>query len=175
MKKVIMISMLFATLIIVSLFYAKSNDTNSYATPKEALINEMDSPWEMVEIIDTKILEDQDYAYVFFYSKMKERQNYFVVSEFKRNKNGWKFINMFGGGKLIESNANGSLYFGGVEDGEYYGLATSDVNAVKLGDLQAELIPLNKDFKIWIFYNPNAEDIKNDLRFLDKTGNEITP
>ncbi|WP_227940397.1 hypothetical protein [Alkalihalobacillus deserti] len=78
---------------------------------------------------------------------------------------------MFGGGNIVEDNANGGLSVGDVESGEYYGLATSNVSTVKLGHLEAKLIPLDeKDMKIWIFFNPTSEDMKSKPDFLDKDG-----
>jgi hypothetical protein len=135
------------------------------------LENVKNSSLEVLEIIDKKVLKSNNYAYVFFYSQMNEPKDYYVVSEFEKGKYGWRFVRMFGGGNIVEDNANGSLSVGDVESGKYFGLATSNVSTVKLGNLEAELIPLDeKDMKIWIFFHLTSEVMENRLEFLDKDG-----
>jgi hypothetical protein len=172
MKKVIYVIGVALIFVIGLMVYFEFEERNSsYSTPEEALKNKEYLSYEIIDIIETRILKENNYAYVFYYSQRNEPYDYFVISEFEEGKYGWKFVSLLGGGLINQSNANGSTRIGGVEDGEYYGLATSEVSTVKLGLREAELIPLNvKDMKIWIFYNPSPEVIKNELEFYDNNG-----
>jgi hypothetical protein len=170
-KKVYIFSAIIIVIIGLIVYLDWSERNSSFATPEEALENIKNSSLEVLEIIDKKVLEANNYAYVFFYSQMDEPKDYYVVSEFEKGKYGWQFVRMFGGGNIVEDNANGGLTVGGVESGKYYGLATSNVYTVKLGHREAELISLaEKDMKIWIFFNPTSEDMESKLEFLDKDG-----
>ncbi|MBM7661197.1 hypothetical protein JOC85_001969 [Bacillus mesophilus] len=124
----------------------------------------------MYDTFETKIVENQNYGYTFSYSQVGEGEHY-IISEFKKGKYGWRFVKMYGGGVITADNANGGLMVGGPDNGTYHGLATSDVYEVTLGHLKAELISLEvKDMKVWMFINPTAEDMENELVFIDENG-----
>ena len=147
---------------------------NNYASPEEALENVKEPSWEMQELIDTRVLESEDYAYVFFYSELDNAKDTLVISELEKGNSGWKHLKMVGL-SIKEGNANGSTSVGGVEDGIYYGLATNDVASVKLGYNDAEIIPLTeKNMKAWVFYNPTFEDLEKDLKFNNANGDLLT-
>jgi hypothetical protein len=165
---VLIVTVLFVVGLLSYLDWYERN--SSYSSPDEALNHVKNPPFEVVEVIDTKILEDQNYGYVFFYSNVGEGDHY-IVSEFEKGKYGWRYVGMFGGGRITEDNANGRLMVGESENGPYHGLATANVSAVTLGHLKAELISLeDKDMKMWIFFNLTSEDMDNELVFLDEEG-----
>jgi hypothetical protein len=143
----------------------------TYSTIEEALENVVDPSWELIEIIDKRIYEEDNYGYIFFYSQLSEPKEYYVVAEFKKEKNGWSFENMFGGGPIKIQEGGASHYSGGYEDGEQFGLANPDVISVRLGNREADLIPLDqKDLKIWFFYKPTLEDVEHEPKFYDENG-----
>jgi hypothetical protein len=173
MRKKVYIFSVVIIFIVGLMIYLDWNERNSsFTTPEKALVNLKNSSFEVLKIIDKKVLETNNHAYVFFYSQINEPKDYYGVSEFEKGKYGWQFVDMFGGGHIVKDNTNGGLSVGDVESGEYYGLATSNVSTVKLGHLEAELIPLDeKDMKIWIFFNPTSEDMESKLEFFDKDEN----
>lgn len=161
-------------ILFVGLFiYSDWNERNlSFATPQEALENVENPSWKVIEVIDTRVYEEDKYGYVFFYSQMNEPKDYFVKSEFKKGKYGWKYVNMFGGGYVKEPNYKAYNYVGSSEDGEQYGVAGSDTVSVERGNRKAELIPLDSNnLKIWFIFKPTPEQEKGDLYFYDENGN----
>lgn len=175
MKKFV-ISAFFIVILIVGIFiYFDFNERkSSYDTLKEALMSIDEPEYKVIEIIDSKLNSEKDYAYVFYYSQIEESKDFFAISEFEKNKYGWQF-NKRKSGMLVsysEETVNGGTRYGGEKSGGlYYGIATSDVTTVTLGLQVAELIPLeDKDLKVWIFFNPSSEDLEHDLEFKNKDG-----
>lgn len=172
LKRLIFGTFFIVIFIVVGVFiYLEFNQkSNSFNTPEDALKNIEDPKYEVVEIIDTKINQAKNDAYVYFYSKIEEPKDYFVISEFEKNKYGWQFKEM-NDGVLLSSLSNGSSWFRDDKNGKLYGIATSDVTTVQLGMQVAELIPLkDKNLKIWILFDPNGDRLENDLQFLNKQG-----
>lgn len=175
MKKAIF-SVFSIVILMVGIFiYFDFNERkNSFNTPEEALKNIKKPKYEVIELIDTKMNRAEDYAYVFYYSQIEEPKDFFAISEFEKNKYGWKFNEVYQG-ILLSSLKNGSGYVineNKNDDKHYlYGIASSDVTNVELGMQVAELIPLkDKDLKMWIIFNPSSKDLDSDLQFLNSSG-----
>jgi hypothetical protein len=169
-KKIYIFSGIILLIVGLMIYFDWNERNSSFATPREALDNVKNPSFEVEEVIDERMHEAQDYAYVFFYSKVGEGIHY-ILSEFEKGKYGWRYVDMFGGGVITQDNANGGLYVGDAESGIIHGLATSDVSTVRLGQLEAELIPLDeKDMKIWIFFKPTSQDMENKIEFINKDG-----
>ncbi|MFD2044171.1 hypothetical protein ACFSTA_09775 [Ornithinibacillus salinisoli] len=148
-----------------------NNRISSFSTPTEALRNLEDPTLEIQEILET-IYVDDHYAYLYFYSEITEPKDYICVSTFRKGTYGWKYVDMFGGGKITKDNTNGSLKSG---DGDYLlGFATAEVASVQLEEQKADLLPLvGTDFQLWVFHRLDPALIDREIQFFDTNGKVI--
>ncbi|MFC4559768.1 hypothetical protein ACFO3D_16405 [Virgibacillus kekensis] len=141
---------------------------NSYVTPEEAIYNLEEPKFEVLKVIDTKIFEDENVSYVFFYSKVDKPKNYLAVAILNENKYGWKYTEMVGVGDIAEGNSGSSIG----RNGYRIGFAPSEVAKVQLGAHVANIIRLEKkEIKAWLFHGLGSEEFeKNELKFLNEEG-----
>lgn len=164
----------FLIFILISRSYtAQWTKETHFSTPLEALMNVNDPSLKVLEIIDERIYEEDNYGYIFFYTQLNEPKDYYVVSEFKKETNGWKFVSMFGGGPVEKHEKSYYFYSGGYEEGKQFGLANPEVSYVRRGNREAEIVPLQNNLKIWFIYKPSLEDLEYDLEFYDDKGELI--
>ncbi|MFD1736302.1 hypothetical protein ACFSCX_06950 [Bacillus salitolerans] len=140
----------------------------SYSTPEEALRNISNPKAEAGEVVETRILEETNTAYIVFYPL---EDDMVLVARFNRNKYGWKYADMIGLGP-IETLRKGD-YVGSKDF--YMGGTMSNVSKVKLGTYEAELILLEgTSMQVWILHNTTKKYFKSkELLFLDKEGNKL--
>ncbi|WP_202081190.1 hypothetical protein [Caldalkalibacillus salinus] len=140
----------------------------SFTTPQEALKNIKEPTLEVNDMIDTIFFEDDNKAFVVFYTQIDKPKDYIALARFNKNKYGWIFVDMRGVGHINAFDTGDSSGIGGEYD---IGLAQSEVAKVRLGIHEAELIPLEEDIVVWLFHNVSPEDLKeNELLFLDEEG-----
>lgn len=163
-----------ATILIMgvsSFFYLENSKmNNSYSTPEEALSNVKNPKLAVLEIIDTKLYDNV--AYVFYYTEVGETpKNYLAVGKIHKNKYGWHFDEIIGVGNLDKNNAGMSSG----KDDYIVGLVSKEVDKVKFGNLDANLISMDKrGLKAFLFHGVDHDLMgKSDFEYFDKEGNEL--
>jgi hypothetical protein len=145
------------------------NNKSAFSTsPEEVLYHSDEVSVGIKRIYKTIYVEDGHVAYVFFQGDKDVPT--LCISKFKLKSYGWKNTNT--NQIPIKKGLNGEMIVGGVEDGEYYGIVSSEVDQVTLGSRKAELIPLDAE-KVWFFYKPTKEEVQNEPKFYNLEGKEL--
>ncbi|MFS0864660.1 hypothetical protein [Fredinandcohnia sp. 179-A 10B2 NHS] len=156
--------------VVVIIYLENYKMENSYSTVEEALQNSEFTSLEVQEVI--KIIEEQEYSYVVYYTQLENPKDYIAMARFQKNRHGWLSLDQVGVAP-IEGSETGD--FTGNDNEYFIGIAKGDIAGVKLGSKDAILIPLNeKGIKIWFFHQPSVEVFdEKGIQFLDKEGNIV--
>jgi hypothetical protein len=172
MKKVVFGIVVFVIMVVSAFVYLEiSKKNNSYSSPEVALSNVNNPKLDVLEIIDTKFYENV--SYVFFYSEVDIPKNYLAAARINKNKYGWRFDEIIGVGNIDKGNA-GML---SSKDEYIVGFASEEVDKVKFGIHEAEIITLDKkDIKAWLFHGLESDLMEQndlDIKYFDKEGIEL--
>jgi hypothetical protein len=169
LKKGLFIIIGLVILFVLAVAVIEYNNKSAFSTsPEEVLYHSDEVKVGIKRIYKTIYVDSGDVSYVFFLGDKDVPTLY--ISEFKRKSYGWKNTNT--NQIPIKQGLNGEIIVGGVEDGEYYGIVSSEVNQVTLGSRKAELISLDAE-KVWFFYKPTKEEVQSGPNFYNLEGKEL--
>jgi hypothetical protein len=169
MKKGLFIITGLVILVVLAVTGIEYNNKKAFSTsPEEVLYHSDEVKVGIKKIFQTIYVDGGDVSYVFYLGDKNAPTLY--ISEFKLKSYGWKNTNT--NQILLKQGLNGEMIVGGVEDGEYYGIASSEVVQVTLGSREAELISLGAE-KVWFFYKPTKGEVESGLNFYNREGQEL--